>query len=117
MNVVKKLSAADTAEIERLAALGDSLREIAASIGVSDRTLRRRLEDTPEITEAFERGRRAGIVTIENKLYEQCLNGNTTAIIYYLKCRAPEKWSDRQRVDLTSGGSPVQIQIINDLKD
>ena len=50
MNVVKKLSAADTAEIERLAALGDSLREIAASIGVSDRTLRRRLEDTPEIT-------------------------------------------------------------------
>lgn len=39
-----------------------------------------------------------------------------TAAIFWLKCRRPDRWSDRQKLDLTSS-APVQIQIINDLKE
>jgi len=36
------------------------------------------------------------IQTVEDKLFNQCVNGNMTAIIFFLTNRCPERWSDRR---------------------
>lgn len=36
------------------------------------------------------------IQTVEDKLFNQCVNGNMTAIIFFLTNRCPERWADRR---------------------
>ena len=105
-------------EVKALAALGKNQEQIAADLGVSGDTLYRRKQEDPAIEKALRDGYAEANGRVENTLYKMATSGTcVAATIYWLKCRCPEKWSDRQRVDLTAGGEPVQIQIINDLKD
>lgn len=83
-------SKADIEEIHRLAALGESIEQIAQSMGVSHQTIYTRWKDTPAIAEAIETGRRKARQAVEDKLYQQAIDGNTTAVIFWLKCRAKE---------------------------
>ena len=107
----------DIKQVERLAALGDSLEEIAESLGISVKTLSRRRAEMSELSEAIKRGRRKGLAIVENTLFKMATSGeNTAATIFYLKARAGQKWSDKQQIDVTSS-APIQVQIINDLKE
>ncbi len=108
----------DPEKVKALAAEGLSQTEIAKALGVSRDTVMARKQDTPAIAQALEEGYAQTVEKVENTLYKLAVSGQcVAATIYYLKCRAPERWSDKQRVDITQGGSPVQLQIINDLKD
>ena len=78
----------DLAEVERLAGLGMSEEQIATALGVSAATVDRRKRDTDGFEEALKRGRAAGIAHVTNKLRELIDGGNTTASIFFLKCRA-----------------------------
>ena len=105
-------------EVKALAASGKNQEQVAAALGVSGDTLYRRKQEDPAIEKALRDGYAEANGKVENTLYQMATSGTcVAATIYWLKCRCPEKWSDRQRVDLTAGGEPVQIQIINDLKD
>ena len=107
----------DIKQVERLAALGDSLEEIAESLGISVKTLSRRRAEMSELSEAIKRGRRKGLAIVENTLFKMATSGeNTAATIFYLKTRAGQKWSEKQQIDVTSS-APIQVQIINDLKE
>lgn len=82
---------------ERLAARGLNVEQIAYSIGLGKTTLYERLKENKELSEAIKRGNARGIATIANCLYENAKGGNTTAQIFYLKCRA--KWKEEENVE------------------
>ena len=48
------------------------------------------------MAEAVQKGRSAGIYQLSNKLFEEAMEGNTTAAIYMLKCLDPENWNERR---------------------
>ena len=47
----------------------------------------------------LKRGKAKGLATVTNSLFQNALDGNVTAQIFYLKNTDPETWSDRQQVD------------------
>lgn len=108
----------DPDRVKALAAEGRNQTQIAAMLGVSPDTLTRRKQEDPAVADALREGAEMAIGNVENVLYKMAVSGqNVAATIYYLKCRCPERWREKQNIDLTAGGSPVQIQIIDDLRD
>lgn len=107
----------DPEKVRALAAEGKNQEQIARALGICDDTLIARKKESREIREALKKGQEEAGDNIENVLYSMASSGeNTAATIFWLKCRRPDRWSDRQKLDLTSS-APVQIQIINDLKE
>ena len=77
----------DVAEVERLAGLGLTQREICASLGISQATLNRRQSDSDDFDSAMERGKASAAQEVSNALFEACKIKNVPAIIWYEKTR------------------------------
>jgi hypothetical protein len=88
----KKPTPEQLAKIEKLAGLGCTLNQIAIAIDISPRTLDR-WKATPEVERAYGLGRLAASQAVAQKLYDLCMEGNTTAIIFWLKSQAG--WTDK----------------------
>ena len=60
---------------------------------------------------ACERIQEESIDFVESRLYKLIQEGDRTAIIFFLKCRRPEKWNDRagQQVNINIMGTEFQI--------
>ena len=52
-----------------------------------------------ELREALKRGREASDARVEESLYRNALAGNTTAQIFWLKNRRPDRWRDVQNIE------------------
>jgi len=100
----------DAKRVEELASLGLSREQIAHNLGIATSTLYDKIKKLPEISEAIKRGKAKGIKQVSNALFENAMSGNTTAQIFFLKNRDPERWRDRRETELTGkDGGPVQI--------
>tara|TARA_R100001163_G_C5013062_1_gene158314 strand:- start:382 stop:870 length:489 start_codon:yes stop_codon:yes gene_type:complete len=94
---------------EDYASQGLTSEQIALALGIGESTLYDKQNEFKEFGEAIKRGRGTGIQRVTNKLYEKALEGDNTAMIFYLKNRAG--WQDkieketvieqRQIIDLT----------------
>ena len=62
-------------------------RQIGELLGVSRATISRRKIDNEAFETSIKQGRARGIEWVKNTLFEQVLQGNTTAAIFFLKCR------------------------------
>jgi hypothetical protein len=106
-------------QIEELARAGLSVAQIAGSLRVSETTLRNRLRDKKAFQLALEKGRADSVEKVSNKLFESAMSGNVTAQIFFLKCRAG--WKETDKHELTGAdGKELQTApfvIINDLKE
>ncbi|MCD8050937.1 MAG: helix-turn-helix domain-containing protein [Clostridiales bacterium] len=69
--------------------------QIAKNIGVNLATLYRWKNDHCEICEALKKGKEVVDYQVENALLGAALEGNTTAQIFWLKNRRPDKWRDK----------------------
>ena len=78
---------------EAYASQGLTQEQIAAVMGMATSTLYDKQNEFTEFGEAIKRGRGTGIQRVTNKLYEKALEGDNTAIIFYLKNRAG--WQDK----------------------
>ena len=87
----------DLDEVERLASLGLSETQIGECLGVSRSTISRNKVEDDTFNAALKRGRASGISTVANALHESALAGNTTAQIFYLKCRAG--WNESAEIE------------------
>jgi hypothetical protein len=56
-----------------------------------------------ELREALKRGREASDARVEESLYRNALAGNTTAQIFWLKNRRPDRWRDVQQLQSEVG--------------
>ena len=73
--------------VEKAAANGCTVAQIASALEVSPQTLRRWREERPEIKAAFDAGRQAEHDSLVGALFGQAIKGNVTASIFLLKSR------------------------------
>lgn len=69
--------------------------QIAKNMGVSSTTFYRWKSEHREIRESLKRGKDVADYEVENALFREALRGNTTAQIFWLKNRRPDKWRDK----------------------
>ena len=83
------------AKAEKLAAQGLTLEQIALTLGICYQTLNEKRKEFSDFSEAIKRGQAKGIAQVTNKLYGKAIEGDNTAMIFYLKNRDPANWKDR----------------------
>ena len=72
--------------------------QIASNCGISPSTLYRWENDHQEIRKALKKGKEVVDYAVENALLIKALNRDTTAQIFWLKNRRPDKWRDKPAV-------------------
>lgn len=93
--------------------------QIAENMGVSRSTLNEWKKKYPDISDTLKRGKEVVDIEVENALYRAALDGNTTAIIFWLKNRQPQKWRDKQQVEMSGElkhTNPFEGLTTNELK-
>lgn len=75
----------DLKEVEVLAANGLKQYEIAAALGISQRTHFNRKADSEDYALAIERGRAKGTAKVANHLMKAIEGGNVKAMVFYLQ--------------------------------
>lgn len=71
----------------------------------------------PEISEALKKGKEVVDFDVENALLNKALGGDTTAQIFWLKNRRPEKWRDKPVVDADRKALEKLDNMLRDFKD
>ena len=91
-----KITAAMLRKAEGFAADGLAKQQIAQCLGIGLSTLMEKQKEFPEFLEALKKGKAKGLATVTNALFQSARNGNVTAMIFFLKNRDAERWSDRR---------------------
>lgn len=68
--------------------------DVAKKIGINPRTLEKWKAQHGQIGQALKRGKEGANYIIENALFNKALQGNTTAMIFWLKNNYREKYTD-----------------------
>lgn len=71
--------------------------QIASNIGIRRETLCEWKKKYPNISNALKRGKEVVDIEVENALHKLAVEGNITAIIFWLKNRKPDKWRDKPK--------------------
>ena len=80
-------------------------------MGIPCKTLKAWRDRYPEFNERMEAVKKKFTDTVTGRLYDLCLQGNLSAICFYLKCQAG--WSETQKVDVTSKN---ELNIADEIK-
>lgn len=84
-------------------------------VGVSSQTLYNWRKKYEEIDEALRMGKDVADRQVENALFNAALEGNVTAIIFWLKNRKPDKWRDMKNIDANIESIKKLDQILGDI--
>lgn len=89
---------------------------VAKSFGVSRTTVYNFLSKHPEMKRCLEDEREKMIDNVESALYNQALDGNTTAMIFFLKTQGKTR-GYIERTELTGAeGGQVVLKVVYDKK-
>lgn len=69
--------------------------QLAGKMGINPATLYDWKRKYAEISEALKKGKEIVDYEVEKALLTKALGGDTTALIFWLKNRRPDKWRDR----------------------
>ena len=84
-------------------------------VGVSRQTLYNWRKKYEEIDEALRMGKDVADRHVENALYKSAIEGNVTAIIFWLKNRKPDKWRDMKNIDANIESIKKLDKILGDI--
>lgn len=70
--------------------------QIAHNMGISVHTLAHWKMDHPQIRQALKVGREVANFIVERELFQKAINGNTTAMIFWLKNNWRDKYNDSE---------------------
>ena len=116
-NNVTQTSITDWGTVEKLQLLeewstqGLYIKDIAAKMGISVTTVYDWMNKNPKIAAAIKKGRDKSIDMVENALFKSAINGNVTAMIFYLKNRAPERYKDRVEKNINTDNMDIKLKI------
>ena len=96
-----ELSEDDIKKLESMAGLGLTVANMAAILGMSKKTLERRMAEDESIRDALERGRGITSNNVAKSAYKQAMSGNTAMTIFWLKTRMGWKETERHEVKQT----------------
>ena len=105
--------------LEGWAREGLTNEQIAHNMGISLTTLKAYRNAYPSISAALKKGKEVVDFEVENALLQNALNGDTTAQIFWLKNRRPDKWRDKPNVsvDLNLPAEKKLDNILSQLRD
>ena len=69
--------------------------QIAHNMGITSKTLYEWKNKYGDICNALKKGKEVVDYEVENALLKSAMEGNTTAMIFWLKNRRPDKWRDK----------------------
>ena len=97
-------------QVKTLASVGTPQEDIAKIIGITKNTLikhyRKELDTAMVMANA----------TIAQTLFKQAKDGNTSAAIFWLKCRAG--WSEKQQIEHSgANGAPLEVIVTRKIID
>lgn len=90
--------------------------QIAGKIGINPATLYDWKRKYAEFSEALKKGKAVVDYEVEKALLTKALGGDTTAMIFWLKNRCPDKWRDRpepRQEEAAEGGVVMMPQVLD----
>ena len=87
--------------------------EIAKRLGIAYSTFKKYKSDYPALSAVLKEGKEVADYRVENALYNKAINGDTTAMIFWLKNRKPEQWREKQEI-AHSGGLDIVVDVVED---
>lgn len=91
--------------------------QIAKNMGISVKTLFNWKTSYLPILQALKKGKEVVDYEVENALLSSALEGNTTAQIFWLKNRRPDKWRDKQKEETDKTALDKLDNILNEIKE
>jgi len=91
--------------------------QIAKNIGITVSTFYEWKKKYSEISESLKKGKEVVDYEVENALLSSALEGNTTAQIFWLKNRRPDKWRDKQKEETDKTALDKLDSILKEIKD
>lgn len=90
--------------------------QIAKNMGISYSTLKDWKNKYSAISATLKKGKEVVDFQVENALLSSALEGNTTAQIFWLKNRRPDKWRDKQKEDTNAEALERLDDILMEIK-
>lgn len=103
-------------KIEGWARDGLTDKQIAHNIGISHATLYEWKKQFPELSDTLKKSKDVVDRMVENALFKNAIEGNTTAQIFWLKNRKPDKWREKPVYEDTSELDKLDV-ILKGLRD
>lgn len=97
--------------IEGWARDGLTEEQISKNMGIAYSTFKVWKNDYSAISAALKEGKEVADYKVENALYENALQGNITAQIFWLKNRRPNKWRDKV-ADTSTDDELKKVEVI-----
>lgn len=94
---------------------GLSDEQIAIKMHISPSTLYEWKKKYSEISEALKEGKDLPDIKMENALYEAGMNGNVTAMIFWLKNRLKNEWKDKPVEDTQTAALETAMRVLADI--
>nr|DAG50810.1 MAG TPA: terminase small subunit [Caudoviricetes sp.] len=91
--------------------------QIAKNIGITLSTFYEWKKKYSDFSESLKRGKEVVDYEVENALLSSALEGNTTAQIFWLKNRRPDKWRDKQKEETDTTALNKLDNILKEIKD
>ena len=91
--------------------------QIAKNIGITVSTFYEWKKKYSEISEPLKKGKEVVDYEVENALLSSALGGNTTAQIFWLKNRRPDKWRDKQKEETDKTALDKLDSILKEIKE
>lgn len=88
--------------------------QISHNMGIRRETLWEWKKRYPNINNVLKVNKDIADRQVENALHKAALEGNTTAMIFWLKNRKRAEWRDKQEVE--HSGKIKMVQIVDDIK-
>ena len=113
--------------IEGWAKDGLTDEQISRNLGISKVTFYKYKASCSELNELLKKSKEVVDYEVENALYKSAIDGNVSAMIFWLKNRRPDKWRDKrehseielmkQELQLKERKLELEQQKLQDLKD
>lgn len=91
--------------------------QIASNMSIGITTLWEWRKKSPKIANALKIGKDEADIQVENALYKAALEGNTTAMIFWLKNRRSKEWRDKIQQEITTESAVKLVIDNNELSD
>lgn len=91
--------------------------QIASNMDIAVSTLWEWRKKSPKISNALKIGKDEADIQVENALYKAALEGNTTAMIFWLKNRRSKEWRDKIQQEITTESAVKLVIDNNELSD
>lgn len=91
--------------------------QIAKNMGITAKTLWEWKKRYDNICNALKKGKEVVDYQVENALLSSALDGNTTAQIFWLKNRRPDKWRDKQKDEADTTALEKLDNILDEIRE